>query len=172
MANQKRGDMRMYDKLFEMVRGTGDAGLGVAGVDLARAMPRALETNIREALAVLEEETELMVDGPNVGLDGVTVYDLKTATRVTPGKGGGRSGKRHAVRPLMRGAGSQRAIYGDNYTVEWGKQKRGKESRGDDNVGGGRGSRGSAKAAADEEPASGQGGEDAADMDRGVVSIL
>ena len=72
----------------------------------------------------------------------------------------------------MRSAGPQRATYGDNYTVEWGKQKRGKESRGDDNVGGGRGSRGSAKAAADEEPASGQGGEDAADMDRGVVSIL
>ena len=47
MVNQRRGDMRMYNKIIEMVRGTGHAG--VAGVDLARAMPGALATNIREA---------------------------------------------------------------------------------------------------------------------------
>ena len=64
VASQRRGDMRMYDMIYEMLRGTG--GAGVAGVDLARAMPRALEANIREALAVLEEENKFMVDGPNV----------------------------------------------------------------------------------------------------------
>ena len=44
MANQRRGDMRMYNKTFEMVRGTGHAG--VAGVDLARAMPGALASRL------------------------------------------------------------------------------------------------------------------------------
>ena len=109
----------MYDKICEMVRGTGDAG--VAGVELARAMPRALETNIREALAVLEEENKFMVDGHNVGLEGVTVYEIEADERVNQGKGGGMSGKIHAVQPLMRGKGPQRAIYGDNYTVQWQK---------------------------------------------------
>ena len=68
------------------------------------------------------------------------MYEIEANERVTRGKEGVKSGKRHAVRPLMRGAGPQRAIYGDNYTVEWGKQKRGKERRGDDGAGGGKGS--------------------------------
>ena len=84
---------------------------------------------------MLEEDNKLMVDGPHEVLEGVTVYEIETETRVTQGKGGGKSGKRHAARPLMRGAGPQRAIYGENYTVEWGKQKRGKESRADNRVG-------------------------------------
>ena len=108
----------------------------MAGVDLAMAMPRALEANIREALAMLEEENKSMVDGPNEGLEGVTVYEIVDDERANRGREGVKSGKRHAVRPLMRGAGPQRAIYGNNHTVEWQKQKRGKETRGDDSEGG------------------------------------
>ena len=83
-ASQRREDMRMYDLICEMLRGTG--GAGVAGVDLGRTMPRALEANIREALAVLEEENKFMVDGPNVGLDGVTVHEIEADERVTQGR--------------------------------------------------------------------------------------
>ena len=57
------------------------------------------------------------------------MYEIEANERVTRGKEGVKSGKRHAVRPLMRGAGPQRAIYGDNYTVEWGKQKNRRDGR-------------------------------------------
>ena len=83
--------MKMCNKIFEMVRGTGHAG--VTGVDLARAMPGVLATNIREALSVLEEDNNLMVDGPLGGLEGVTVYEIETDKRVTQGKGGGKSAR-------------------------------------------------------------------------------
>ena len=66
----------MYNKLRALVRGTGHAE--VTGEDLVRAIPAALESNIREALAVLEEDSKLMVDGPNVGLEGVTVHEIVT----------------------------------------------------------------------------------------------
>ena len=64
----------MSDEIRALVKGTGDGG--VAGEDLARAMPAALEVNIREALDTLEVENKLMVDGPLVGLKGVTVYEI------------------------------------------------------------------------------------------------
>ena len=56
---------------------------------------------------MLEEDNKLMVDGPHEVLEGVTVYEIETDKRVTQGKGGGKSGKRHAVWPLKRGAGPQ-----------------------------------------------------------------
>ena len=43
--------MRMSNNIIALVRGT-----GVTGENLARAMPRALESNIREALDMLDEE--------------------------------------------------------------------------------------------------------------------
>ena len=85
----------MYNKLRELARGTGHAG--VKGEDLARAIPAALETNIREALAALEEDNKLMVDGPNVGLEGVTAYEIVTGEVVpqgTKGEGAGGQGVR------------------------------------------------------------------------------
>jgi hypothetical protein len=85
----------------------------------------------REALDRLEQENKVMVDGPNEGLEGVMVYEIVDDAGDNREREGGKSGKRQAARPLLRGAGPQRAIYGDNYTVEWQKQKRGKESRGD-----------------------------------------
>ena len=137
-ANQRRGDMRMSNNIFAMV--------GVTGETLARAMPRALEINIREALGMLDEENKLMVDGPNLGLKGVTVYEIVTDEMVPQGEGGSKSGKRHAVRPLVR-RGPQRTIYGENCTVEWGKQKRGTVRRGTGSTEGEGGGSGSAEAA-------------------------
>ena len=139
-----------------MVRGTGSTG--VTGDALARAMPRALKVNIREALDMLEEETKLMGDGPNLGLKGVTtVYEIVTDGMVPQGQpeGVSKSGKMHAGRPLVREEGLQGAIYGEHCTVEWGKQKRGKV-RGDagNTEGEGRGS-GSAEAANKEMSTSG-----------------
>ena len=43
MVNQRRGYMRMYNKIIEMVRGTEHAG--VAGVDLALIVGQYLETH-------------------------------------------------------------------------------------------------------------------------------
>jgi hypothetical protein len=134
VASQQREDMQMYAMICGMFRSSSspsDGGAAVAGVDLARAMPRALGANIREALDRLEQENKVMVDGPNEGLEGVMVYEIVDDAGDNREREGGKSGKRQAARPLLRGAGPQRAIYGDNYTVEWQKQKRGKESRGD-----------------------------------------
>jgi len=39
-------------------------------------MPRALEANIREALARLEQENKFMVGGPKEGLERVMVYKI------------------------------------------------------------------------------------------------
>ena len=79
VASQQREDMQMYAMICGMFRsssGPSDGGAAVAGVDLARAMPRALEANIREALDRLEQENKVMVDGPNEGLEGVMVYEI------------------------------------------------------------------------------------------------
>ena len=67
-----------------------------------------------------------MVDGPNLGLKGVTVYAIVNDGMVPQGEGGSKTGKRRARRPLVREEALQDATYGENYTVEWGKQKRGK----------------------------------------------
>ena len=83
----------MSDEIRALVKGTGDGG--VAGEDLARAMPAALEVNIREALDTLEVENKLMVDGPLVGLKGVRVYEIDKDRGGAQGtEGEGRSGHR------------------------------------------------------------------------------
>ena len=61
----------MSDEIRALVKGTGDGG--VAGEDLARAMPGALAASIRAAADALEDDNRLMVDGPLVGLEGVRV---------------------------------------------------------------------------------------------------
>ena len=58
------------DAVSALVKGTG-AG-GVAGEDLARAMPRALAASIRAAVNALEDINRLMADGPLEGLDTVS----------------------------------------------------------------------------------------------------
>ena len=79
----------MWDAVIALVKedrrrnGDDDWG-GMAGEDLARAMPRALTVNIRATLNALEEENILMVDGPQEGLDGVRVYEID-GSRETPG---------------------------------------------------------------------------------------
>ena len=93
VASQRREDMRMYAMICEMFRrssGPSDGGAAVAGVDLARAMPRALEANIREALDRLEQENKVMVDGPNEGLEGVMVYEIVDDARASRGSLGRR----------------------------------------------------------------------------------
>ena len=68
--------MRMCDKLLKRT-GKGHRTWRVTGEALARAIPAALEVNIREALDALEEDNKLMVDGPHGGLEGVIVREIK-----------------------------------------------------------------------------------------------
>ena len=83
----------MSDAIRALVKGTGDGG--VAGEDLARAMPGALAVNIREAVDALEDDNKLMADGPLVGLAGVRVYEIDM-NRGGPRAGHGRGGKERA----------------------------------------------------------------------------
>ena len=109
----------MYAMLCEMFRsssGPSDGGAAVAGVELARAMPRALEANIRGTLDRLEQNNKVMVDGPNEGLEGVTVYEIVDEPGAVREREGGKTGKRHAARQLVRGTGRQTAVHGHNCT--------------------------------------------------------
>ena len=94
------------------------------------------------------------------------VYEIVDEPGAIREREGGKSGKRQAARHLVRGTGRQTAVHGNNYTVEWEKQKRGKESRGDVEGGELRGRRGSS------EGETGKDGKDGEDIDRGAVPIL
>ena len=130
-VDQLRGEREMYAMLCEMFRsgsGPSNGGAVVTGRELARAMPMALEACIRGTLDRLEHNNKVMVDGPNEGLEGVTVHEIVDEPGAVREKEGGKTGKRHAVRQLARGSGHQTAVHGHNCAVEWEQQKRGKNS--------------------------------------------
>ena len=59
-----------------MLSGPSDGGAAVAGIDLARAMPRSLGANIREALDRLEQENkvkQVVVEGATMTWGGATI---------------------------------------------------------------------------------------------------
>ena len=135
----------MYAMLCGMFRsgsGPSDGGAVVTGGDLARAMPRVPEASIRGTLDRLEQNNKVMVDGPNEGLEGVTVHEIVDEPGAVREREGGQTGKRHAAQQLVRGSGRQTAVHGHNCTVEWAQQKRGKDGRGE--AGGGCAGRGRA----------------------------
>ena len=122
----------MYAMLCEMFRsgsGPSNGGAVVTGRELARAMPMALEACIRGTLDRLEHNNKVMVDGPNEGLEGVTVHEIVDEPGAVREREGGKTGKRHAAQQLVRGSGRQTAVHGHNCTVEWEQQKRGKDGR-------------------------------------------
>ena len=65
----------------------------MAGGDLAREMPRVPEANIRGTLDRLEQNNKVMVDGPNEGLEGVTVHEIVDEPGAVREREGGQTGK-------------------------------------------------------------------------------
>ena len=152
--------MEMYAILCEMFgsrAGPSDRGSMVSGIELARDMPRVLEADIRRTLDRLEQNNKVMVDGPNEGLEGVKVYEIVDEPGNVQEREGRKSGKRQVARRLVRGTGRQTAVHGTNYTVEWEKQKRGKEGRGEGEEGG---------------RSEGDNGEDSEGRNRGLAPVL
>ena len=87
----------MSDAVSALVKGTGAGGM--AGEDLARAMPRALAASIRAAVNALEDDNKLMVDGPLEGLEGVRVYEIDGNRETTePQDTEGENTRGHGVR--------------------------------------------------------------------------